>query len=311
MGGTSGAGLGDTPTRRPDVRGFTEDEVIAIDAVVAQLPIAVVVHSLDSVIVAANGECRELLGYDAGDLTGAPVTDFIPDSERVSARRMALDIASSPVDVNGRTEPRRALRQLRRKDGVIVSCWMHVGVGVLAGHEVFIVCMDLVNPVVHDAHLWRSRAERDDLTGLSRRAVFLDHLNSWIADDGAVTLAFIDVDNLKIVNDTHGHSAGDSLLEAVALRLREWLPGNAIAGRFAGDEFVVALPQPSPEPSLDALCIVLDRALTGEPVAWNGRLLTLAVSVGAVERLDDEDCAALVARADQQMYAAKTKRRRD
>ncbi|MET0315260.1 MAG: diguanylate cyclase, partial [Rhodococcus fascians] len=80
---------------------------------------------------------------------------------------------------------------------------------------------------------------------------------------------------------------------------------------FAGDEFVVALPQPSPEPSLDALCIVLDRALTGEPVAWNGRLLTLAVSVGAVERLDDEDCAALVARADQQMYAAKTKRRRD
>ena len=84
MGGTSGAGLGGAPTRRSDVRGFTEDEVVAIEAVVAQLPIAVVVHSLDSVIVAANGECRELLGYDAGDLTGAPVTDFIPDSERVS-----------------------------------------------------------------------------------------------------------------------------------------------------------------------------------------------------------------------------------
>lgn len=290
------------------VPGFSADEVAAIAAVVAPFPIATVVHSVDWLIIATNGECRELLGYETDDLVGASVVDFIPDAGRGSAARLAAQIVEPSADRGETSAPVRALRQLHRKDGTVVSCWMHIGAGVMAGRRVFIVCMDLVNPVVHDAHMWRSRAERDDLTGLYRRAAFLERVDAWVAADKIFTLAFIDVDNLKVINDTRGHSAGDALLEAVASRLMSWLPVAGVAARFAGDEFVLALTDRLDPSEVDDVVIELRGQLCDEPVAWSGELLSLSVSIGVVTRLEGEGGAALIARADERMYFAKTHR---
>lgn len=274
---------------------FTVEEVASIHAVVAQLPIAAVVFSLESSVIAANDECRQLLGYDSDDLTGAPVTDLLPDSGS----------ATLQFDPCGRTNPAGGLRRLRRSDGTHVSCWLHLGAGILAGRRVVIACMDLVSPMVHETDLWRTRAERDDLTGLYRRSAFLDHVNRWIADDRTLILAFIDVDDLKHINDTHGHSAGDCVLQAVAHRLLNWLPPGALAGRFAGDEFVLALSAVDASYTIEGLCTGLRDHLCGELVAWRGGSLFLSVSIGAVIGASGEDGAPLVARADEQMYAAK------
>lgn len=287
------------------VDSFTPAEIVAIAAVVEQMPIAAAVHSLDGVVIAANGECRGLLGYDIDDLTGVPALDFIPEPDRRSARRLTRSLDEpSAVDPRGRSGPIRSLRRLRRRDGTIVSCWMHLGTGVLAGRRVFVVCMDLVAPLVHDAHQWRSRAERDDLTGLYRRASFLDHIESWIAEDRPMALAFIDVDNLKHINDALGHSAGDCLLQALAHRLDAFMPTEAVTGRFAGDEFVLALPEPDAD-RFDVFCLELRDHLCREPALWQGHLLPLSVSIGAVTRQAGEGDTDLIARADLLMYAAK------
>ncbi|NIL91541.1 hypothetical protein CH281_18505 [Rhodococcus sp. 06-221-2] len=287
------------------VDGFSAAEVVAITAVVEQLPIAAAVHSLDGVVIAVNEEFRGLLGYDPGELIGNPALDLVPEADRRSARQLTRSLGEAPsIDYRGRSTPVRSLRRLYRRDGTIVSCWMHIGTGVLAGRCVAILCMDLVDPLVHDAHRWRTRAERDDLTGMYRRASFLDHIESWIADDRPLALAFVDVDNLKHINDDLGHGAGDCLLQAVARGLTTWRPKDAVTGRFAGDEFVLALPdtdfeRPGP------FCAELREHVCREPVPWHGQTLPLSVSIGAVVRRPGESAADLVARADKLMYVAK------
>ncbi|MBY4273425.1 sensor domain-containing diguanylate cyclase [Rhodococcus fascians] len=288
------------------VEGFSAAEIVAISVVVEQLPLAAAVHSLDGVIIAVNDEFRGLLGYAHDELTGIPALDLVPEPDRRSARQLTRTLdETSAMDARGRSASVRSLRRLRRRDGTFVSCWMHLGVGVLAGRRVVVVCVDLVAPLVHDAHQWRARAERDDLTGLYRRTSFLDHIQSWITDERLMALAFIDVDHLKRINDTFGHSAGDCLLRAVAHRLGTWRPDNAVVGRFAGDEFVLAVPDPDFD-RCDAFCAELREHVCREPVLWQGHLLQLSVSVGAVTRRAGEADTELIARADELMYIAKT-----
>ncbi|MFI8565621.1 diguanylate cyclase domain-containing protein [Rhodococcus sp. NPDC078407] len=289
-------------TRKSSVPGFEMEELAEIANIVAQFPIATVVHSVDSVIISANFDCCDLLGYDIEDLPGRSVVDFIPDTERKSAQDLARVILSAPVDAAGRTQPVRALRQLRRRDGTVASCWMHMGCGVLRGRRVVVVCIDLINPVVHDAHKWRSLAERDDLTGLYRRGPFQDVLEGWISSEMSVTLAFVDVDDLKTVNDAHGHHAGDALLEAVATRLASRITRDAIVGRFAGDEFVLAVPE---RRDPDKFAAQLQTTVCRVPVRWRSERLTVSVSVGVAIHRPGETVADLVKRADEQMYATR------
>lgn len=175
-----------------------------------------------------------------------------------------------------------------------------------------VACLDLVNPVVDESARWRERAERDDLTGLLRRRPFLDRVEAWVQRELPVGLAFVDVDRLKTINDTYGHSAGDVVLEAAARRLEHWAEGQsprAVVGRFAGDEFVVAMV--STNTTAERLTSDLREAVCAEPVPYASELLVVSVSIGAVERGPDEDTRILVSRADALMYRDKAVRRPD
>jgi diguanylate cyclase (GGDEF)-like protein len=93
----------------------------------------------------------------------------------------------------------------------------------------------------------RAMAFQDPLTGLANRRLLVDRLEQVIAHNGRTgefsALVFIDLDNFKPLNDTHGHGAGDDLLEEVAGRLRTSLRDTDTAARFGGDEFVVLISQ--------------------------------------------------------------------
>jgi diguanylate cyclase (GGDEF)-like protein len=86
-------------------------------------------------------------------------------------------------------------------------------------------------------------ATHDPLTGLPNRTLILDRVEQMLArcarGQAQVAALFIDIDNFKTVNDTHGHAAGDQLLQAVAARLDGVVRGSDALGRLGGDEFVV------------------------------------------------------------------------
>ena len=90
-----------------------------------------------------------------------------------------------------------------------------------------------------------SKGLNDDLTGTFTRVIFLDRAEAMLKDkqdDHILALCFIDLDNLKILNDTNGHSAGDIALKKIGSILREYgAKYDGIAGRYGGDEFILIL----------------------------------------------------------------------
>src|SRR5207302_2004345 len=88
----------------------------------------------------------------------------------------------------------------------------------------------------------------DDLTGLKMRRPFVDAANRVLSERhqyANVTLFVIDVDEFKTVNDSYGHLQGDVVLKTIAEALRTQVGGTGMVGRYAGDEFVVLLTQPT------------------------------------------------------------------
>ena len=83
----------------------------------------------------------------------------------------------------------------------------------------------------------------DNLTKLYNRDVIIEYVNSLIGKNIPFSLALVDIDNFKYVNDTFGHIVGDEIIKAVAATLRNTLADNGIVGRFGGDEFIIVLPE--------------------------------------------------------------------
>jgi diguanylate cyclase (GGDEF)-like protein len=149
----------------------------------------------------------------------------------------------------------------------------------------------------------RAASSIDELTRTYRRDTGVVELERAIRKakrtSQPLTLAFIDVDNLKGTNDSLGHAAGDRLLRAAADAIRGRLRSYDLVVRFGGDEFVCGLADMTPE------------AATGRFELVNADLAAGGASVtfGFAELGDDDDLAELIARADEAMYLKRPSRR--
>ncbi len=149
-------------------------------------------------------------------------------------------------------------------------------------------------------------ARRDPLTGLPGRAAFEQRARKGLASGARSVAVVIDLDGFKPLNDRFGHAAGDAALRAVGDRLQRWSRSRyGVVGRLGGDEFAAAIPAPDPD-RLRGRLEQLHAALC-EPVPFEGRLLALGASIGAVwhDGRAPADLGALLRRADEAMYAAK------
>ena len=159
-------------------------------------------------------------------------------------------------------------------------------------------------------------ARTDDLTHLPNRRHFYDELQAMLArmerSGSGVALLLLDLDRFKVVNDVHGHPAGDQLLRFVAIRLRALARAGDMIARLGGDEFAVVAPLDVPGqqrlPS-DAAAQLATRIVTAleQPFELpNGVVMQIGVSIGlALAHSDDEGADALVRRADVALYRAK------
>ncbi|WP_433222699.1 putative bifunctional diguanylate cyclase/phosphodiesterase [Dactylosporangium sp. CS-047395] len=148
-------------------------------------------------------------------------------------------------------------------------------------------------------------ATHDALTRLPNRALFNERLAGVLGGSAVrpVSVALVDLDDFKIVNDTLGHGAGDALLVAVSARLAAGVrPGDLVA-RLGGDEFVVLLDAIDPaEAELVAQRMV---AALAEPVLADGHELLVRASIGIADGRTGDEPGELLRLADIAMYAAK------
>ena len=153
-------------------------------------------------------------------------------------------------------------------------------------------------------------ATHDVLTGLANRALIEEHAARRCLDlahwrRSVLTIAFIDVDDFKLINDTHGHGAGDELLRSVAGRLRGSVREEDEVGRLGGDEFVVVIEEESAVRSPDVIARRLMGAFSEPFVLADGcvrKSVTASIGVAASAHASVEQ---LLRAADLAMYEAK------
>jgi diguanylate cyclase (GGDEF)-like protein/PAS domain S-box-containing protein len=163
-------------------------------------------------------------------------------------------------------------------------------------------------------------ATHDALTGLlNRRAlheVLLVRLAPTVpvpAESGgpaegtgasSMAVMFIDLDGLKVINDTHGHAGGDAVIAAVAERLRDVLGEGVALARLGGDEFVAALPRVVGRLGAEAAADSIQRRVA-RPVHFASTPIDVALSIGLTFAEPGEDVDAVLRRADAALYRAK------
>jgi two-component system cell cycle response regulator len=164
----------------------------------------------------------------------------------------------------------------------------------------------------HNVQLSLEMAITDQLTGLHNRRYMSRHLDTLIAGAGKsgrpIAFLIFDIDHFKRVNDTYGHDIGDEVLREFASRVAANVRGIDLACRYGGEEFVVVMP----DTEMDFACTVAERlrksvettpfAISREPGELN-----VTISIGIAASLGDDDtAAALLHRADQALYRAKS-----
>jgi diguanylate cyclase (GGDEF)-like protein/PAS domain S-box-containing protein len=152
-------------------------------------------------------------------------------------------------------------------------------------------------------------AQFDSVTGLPNRSLFLDRLsqmltqaqrNGWLAG-----VVFVDLDRFKAVNDTYGHSVGDSLLRLVAQRLTESVRAGDSVGRLGGDEFAIALSSLGKADDASLVAQKVVEALA-RPFDLAEHAIYATASLGvAIYPGDGTDADTLLKNADIAMYRAK------
>ncbi len=155
----------------------------------------------------------------------------------------------------------------------------------------------------------RDLATVDALTQLPNRRHFLDSLNRMIAFsrryNSPLSLCMCDIDQFKTINDTHGHTVGDTVLAALGSIIQGSLRETDRAGRYGGDEFCIALPNTQPE----AAVIVVERirATLAQTSFVNdrGEKFYVTGSFGLVGFESNEDAIELISGADRALYSVK------
>ncbi|MEB0107007.1 GGDEF domain-containing protein [Pseudomonas sp. MH9.3] len=154
----------------------------------------------------------------------------------------------------------------------------------------------------------RQKALIDPLTRLPNRAAWserLDHeVNAWHQRGNSLSLAMLDLDHFKRVNDGYGHLAGDKVLKIIANVLRKHLHGRDFIARFGGEEFVLLMPDTSLTQAL-AVGEVLRSAIEACPFHFKGEPVTITLSMGVAQFQPGERSDVALKRADEALYRAK------
>ncbi len=256
----------------------------------------IVVHR-DGMVVDANGAARRMLGLsdaDSDELQGWFV--LAPGEEE---RRWAENEGEATIEL-----------VLRRADGTTFPaeiCRRQIQLSNGAQGELFAI-RDLTTRKEAErrlAHL----ALHDPLTELPNRRFFMELATkniSLAARTGErLALLALDLDDLKLVNDMHGHAVGDELIKVTAQRITTTLRDSDISARFGGDEFVIVQTGAGQPRQAIALADRLLDALRA-PILVNGVEVTTSVSIGVALYPDDATSVDdLLRNADTAMYRAK------
>ncbi len=159
-------------------------------------------------------------------------------------------------------------------------------------------------------HTLTHQAYHDPLTGATNRSAMDERLLQAIqhaqSSNTTIALFFIDLNDFKLVNDTHGHEVGDKLLSGVAANLRACLRNSDTIARFGGDEFVIIIEDIKSQEHIETVSKAIQAAINEPIVIHSALTITPKASIGMARYPEDAtDPESLLKAADESMYRAK------
>ena len=284
---------------------MTEETKERLQSIVRNASDLIAIVKSDGTMSTLTGSVESVFGADWREAEGMPLLDYVHPDDRGLVRAFLQGVAAKAPGESDECEWR-----LRYPD----ATWRH-----LAGTATNLTADARVEGLVVTARnvderkafeeQLRHRAFHDPLTGLANRALFYDRVEHALSrgdrHDGQAALLFIDLDDLKAINDQYGHACGDQLLVEVARRVQANVRSADTPARLGGDEFGVLLEGcTGPNEPVQAAQRIL--AALAEPYTPAGRTLALSASIG-VALSGPGECSVedLLRRGDLAMYAAK------
>ncbi|MFK5599206.1 diguanylate cyclase domain-containing protein [Methylobacterium sp. HMF5984] len=249
---------------------------------------------------------KRLLGFEPEELLGTKTIDFAHPQDAGAFARLLKQVG------RGKLKHTVSQQRYRRKDGSWV--WVEVSFNLISSpatgesNGYVAVIRDIAQRKEAERQM-AHMARHDPLTGLPNRLLFREQLAREIVraqrGGGGFALFCLDLDQFKLVNDTLGHPAGDSLLCAVAQRLNGLVRAEDIVARLGGDEFVIIQTGTG---RIEEAVALAERLLVAvaTPFDLGGYPARIGLSIGIARAPDDElDADRLFLHADQALFRAK------
>jgi diguanylate cyclase (GGDEF)-like protein/PAS domain S-box-containing protein len=203
----------------------------------------------------------------------------------------------------------------RRKNGEVYPEWLNIssitdGSGALTN---YVAVFSDITSIKRSEEELDHLAHHDALTDLPNRLLFNSRLKQAIKharrEGSVLAVLFVDLDRFKNINDSMGHSAGDSLLQQLAVRLKGVLRLDDSVARISGDEFVILLEQIGDSENT-AIAVEKIMKVFKDPFQLDGHQISITASIGiSLYPVNGEDASTLLRHADAAMYRAKNEGR--
>lgn len=264
----------------------------------------ITIHDANGITTFEAPSASRVLGRPPGALIGHSPWESIHPRD-VARVRKAFDLV-----VHGKTQPVPIEFRYRHADGSWI--WLEaVGNNLLSYPHVrgiVLTSRDITRRKAAERRI-EHLAHHDFLTDLPNRSLLRDRLDVALAQarrhGQLVGALFIDLDRLKVVNDTLGHAAGDEMLREAATRLARCMREGDTVARLGGDEFMVVLPNLADARGAAAAARKILDSLA-RPTELKGQEVFISASIGvSIFPTDAADAEALIRNADAAMYSAK------
>jgi diguanylate cyclase (GGDEF)-like protein/PAS domain S-box-containing protein len=292
--------------RLPADNAALEPQLLALQS----LAEAIITTDKDGRLTFMNAAAEQLTGTQAGAATGKLLEDIVSLVDETERRILGDPVRQALTSGSSVSLSRRAML-LSRANGNERSIELSAAPIRNAGKELIgaVVMLHDISELRGLARQMSYQATHDALTGLVNRREFERRLEEAIGSghrgDGQHVLCYLDLDRFKLVNDTSGHLAGDSMLREVAKLLRDAVRDSDTVGRLGGDEFgtlLIGCPLDKARQIADDLC----RAVNDYRFVWKDKIFNIGVSVGLVEiSRESGTLEELLAAADTACYVAK------
>jgi len=290
--------------------GRVQQKIGTAQQILSIADMGIIATDAQGIITEANRSAAQTFGYDEAELVGLSVHLLLPPH----FRQRHVELLHSFV-VGTETERRMSGRSEimgYRKDGSFFPLEASIAKfrnGDTDNDWLLVVTLrDITERKQAEEELTR-RATHDPLTGLPNRALIRERLVNALQRSRrsglAVVLLFVDLDGFKLINDTHGHEAGDALLKDVTARLIEQVrPGDTVA-RLAGDEFVILCEQVEQPTAMSVIAERINDSLR-QPFTFGAQPLFVTASIGiAIGTGSTHTADDLLRYADTAMYDVK------